>query len=187
MTGSCNVEAVLELRAEVSVLAEPRCTGPILAKMAKRWGRAVTGRQVDGELLSAVIFDPRVGCEIVPDLRKWPQWMCRVAGARIQLSERHACVVWAIYGKDQPKVTELAELQDVTQELLLQARRFGEIPVVMAGDFNALAKDCTSLVRLSRDGWADLGGEPTCLAAQSVQGRRIDLTFANKEYQSCVL
>ena len=187
VTGTCNLGCVLELPGDVFVISEPRCTGKVLAREAKTFGFASTGKKVEGELLGALVFDPRVGCELVPDLERWPQWKPRIAGAHVQLSSRQAAVVWAVYGKDQPKVAELAEFQEVLKALLAQARQFGNVPVLVAGDFNVVLSDCPLLVGLARDGWRDLGSAPTCITAASDRGRRIDLTMANRAFHDCVL
>ena len=41
-------------------------------------------------------------------------------------------------------------------------------------------------LNMARDGWADLGKLPTCLTAQSKEGRRIDLTVANPAFGALV-
>ena len=50
---------------------------------------------------------------------------------------------------------------------------------LLAGDFNATLEECAFLTNLARGGWQDLGSSPTCLAAHSKEGRRIDLSVAN--------
>ena len=91
-------------------------------------------------------------------------------------------IVWAIYGFDRPSAAELAELQEVLKSLVTQAKALGDVPVLLAGDFNATLDGCSFLTNLARDGWRDLGSSPTCLAAQSKEGRRIDLSGVNTAF-----
>ena len=95
-------------------------------------------------------------------------------------------VVWAIYGYDRPTAAELAELQEVVKGLVIQARSFGDLPALLAGDLNATLDECAFLKGLARGGWRDLGRFPTCMAAQSRDGRRIDLSVANPAFGQLV-
>jgi hypothetical protein len=84
-----------------------------------------------------------------------------------------------------PQRGELEELQAVLLSLVAQAKAFGDIPVVVAGDMNATFEGCSLFANLARDGWGDLGHLPTCIAGTTKLGRRIDLTVANKAFAAC--
>ena len=186
VTGTCNIECVLELGADITLLTEPRCSGETLGKECKRRNLVCTGRGSAIERLAAVVFDPKIASEVRAELDKWPHWEARVAGIRVKMGPRSAAVVWVVYGFDSPSVVELRELQEVMLSLVVQAKAYGNIPVLVAGDLNATFKGCACLVNLARDGWRDLGCDITCVAAQSKEGRRIDLTVANKAYAASV-
>jgi hypothetical protein len=186
ITGACNVECVLERRADITLLTEVRCSGKALAKECKRRNLVCTGRDSDMERLAAVVYDPKIACEIKAELTKWPHWEARVAGIRVKVGPRVSAVVWVVYGFDCPSATELAELQAVLQSLVAQARSGGDVPVVVAGDINATFEGCSFFTNLARDGWRDLGNLPTCIAGTTKLGRRIDLTVANQAYADCV-
>ena len=81
-----------------------------------------------------MVFDPKIACEIKADLARWPHWETRVAGVRVKLGAQAAAVVWVVYGFDSPSARELEELQAVMLSLVAQAKAFGDIPVVVAGD-----------------------------------------------------
>ena len=191
ITGACNLDCVLSAGADFLLLTEPRCTHKALQLECRKWGLACTGAGVEGELLAAVVYDPALGCEFPPGLEGLPHWRARVAGARVQLTSKQAGIVWTVYGFDRPSATELAELQVVLRGLVVQARALGDVPILCGGDFNALLGECGFAQTLCRGGWWDCGDCPTCFAAQSVQGRRLDWTLVNpafgrfvREYQT---
>ena len=102
VTGASNIECVLELNADISLLTEVRCSGKALGKECKRRNLVCTGRESEVERLAAVVFDPKIACEIRADLARWPHWETRVAGVRVKLGARSAAVVWVVYGFDSP-------------------------------------------------------------------------------------
>jgi hypothetical protein len=142
ITGACNLACVLELGADITLLVDPGAQGGILASECKRRELVCTSRGQANDLLAAIVFDTRMACELEPDLGRWPQWQSRVAGIRIQLGARLAGVAWVIYGLDRPSAGGLAELQAVLQSFTTQAKAFGDVPVLLAGDFNAVLDDC---------------------------------------------
>ena len=145
-----------------------------------------TGRDSELERLAAVVFDPKIACEIKAELTRWPHWETRVAGVRVKMGAWATAVVWVVYGFDCPSAGELEELQAVLLSLVAQAKAFGDIPVVVAGDMNATFEGCSLFTNLARDGWGDLGNLPTCIAGTTKLGRRIDLTVATQAYAACV-
>ncbi len=115
-----------------------------------------TGRTRTDDILAAIVYDPTAACELVPELGRLQHWQLRVAGIRAQLTAWQAGVVWAIYGYDRPTAAELAELQEVVKGLVIQARSYGDVPVLLAGDLSATLEECAFLKGLARDGWRDL-------------------------------
>ena len=186
ITGACNIECVLERKADITLLTEVRCSGKALGKECKRRNLVCTGRDSDMERLAAVVFDPKIACEIKAELTRWPHWETRVAGIRVKVGSHVTAVVWVVYGFDCPSAGELAELQAVLLSLVAQAKSYGDVPVVVAGDMNATFEGCSLFTNLARDGWGDLGNLPTCIAGTTKLGRRIDLTVANQAYAACV-
>ena len=93
VTGTCNIECVLELGADITLLTEPRCSGEALGKECKRKNLACTGRGSAIERLAAVVFDPKIASEVWAELDKWPHWEARVAGIRVKMGPRSAAVV----------------------------------------------------------------------------------------------
>ncbi len=77
-------------------------------------------------------------------------------------------------------------MQAVLLSLVAQAKAYGDIPVLVAGDMNATFAGCSLFANLALDGWGDLGHLPTCIAGATRLGRRIDLTVANRAYAACV-
>ncbi len=152
--------------------------------MAKQFGQVTTDAATTDELRAAIVFDPRIGQVMKPNLGALPRWGPRVAGARVQVSDHQEAVVWVVHGFVQPAAADLRELSEVVELLICQARSFGNVPIVLGGDFNAVWSECASLVMLSRDGWVDGGVAVTCIGANSVEGRRIDLTVMNRAYQA---
>ena len=56
VTGACNIECVLEMQADISLLTEMRCTGKALGKQCKSRNLVCTGRDSDLERLAAVVY-----------------------------------------------------------------------------------------------------------------------------------
>ena len=84
VTGTCNVECVLEMNADIFLLTEVRCTGKALAKMCKSRNLVCTGRDSEAELLAAIVYDPKIANEVKAELAEWPLWENRVAGVRVK-------------------------------------------------------------------------------------------------------
>ena len=60
VTGASNIECVLEMKADISLLTEVRCSGKALGKECKRRNLVCTGRDSELERLAAVVFDPKL-------------------------------------------------------------------------------------------------------------------------------
>ena len=65
------------------MLTEPRCSGIALTKECKRRGLVCTGKGRTDDLLAAIVYDPKVACEFVPELGRLSRWQPRIAGIRI--------------------------------------------------------------------------------------------------------
>ena len=55
VTGACNIECVLEMKADISLLTEVRCSGKTLGKQCKKRNLVCTGRDSELERLAAVV------------------------------------------------------------------------------------------------------------------------------------
>ena len=60
VTGACNIECVLEMKADITLLTETRCSGKALGKHCRSRNLVCTGRDSDLERLAAVVYDPKV-------------------------------------------------------------------------------------------------------------------------------
>ncbi len=65
------MECVLALGADVTLLTEPTCFGGVLASACKQRDLVCTSKDQTSDLLAAIVYDPRVACELVPDLERW--------------------------------------------------------------------------------------------------------------------
>ena len=92
VTGTCNVECVLEMNADISLLTEVRCSGKALARMCKSRQLVCTGRDGDEERLAAIVYDPKIASEVKADLAGLPHWENRVAGVRVKFGSHSAAV-----------------------------------------------------------------------------------------------
>ena len=70
VTGASNIECVLEMKADISLLTEVRCSGKALGKECKRRNLVCTGRDSELERLAAVVVDPKIASEIKAELTK---------------------------------------------------------------------------------------------------------------------
>ena len=98
VTGFRNIECVLEMNADITMMTEVRCTGKALAKLCKSRQLVCTGRDGDEERLAAIVYDPKMASEVKADLAGWPQWENRVAGVRVKFGSHSAAVAWVVYG-----------------------------------------------------------------------------------------
>ena len=59
----------------------------------------------------------------------------------------------------------------------------GQVPALLAGDFNQEWQDIPTARDMATSGWADLGDAPTCAPGNARRASRIDVLLANRQCQ----
>ena len=117
-----------------------------------------------------------------------------VTDAFLVLGPRLATAVWSpggpatvrlccIYGNAAGTAEAQRETSELTRACLQDAESHGQVPALIAGDFNQTSECLGCAAELAVGGWADLHTEPTCATGSATTPRRIDLLLANKAWQ----
>lgn len=91
--------------------------------------------------------------------------------------------LYTVYGKADDSAEAQAETTEMVRVCLADSEAHGQVPALIAGDFNLTAECLGCAAELALGGWCDLGHEDTCATAQSERPRRIDLLLGNRAFQ----
>ena len=91
--------------------------------------------------------------------------------------------LYCVYGSAAGTPEAQQETTEMVRACLLDAEGCGQVPALIAGDFNLTADCLGCAAELAVSGWADLHDAPTCAAGTAKRARRIDLLLANRLWQ----
>lgn len=86
-----------------------------------------------------------------------------------------------IYGE----VGNLNQAEQLLHDTLQQAESLGDVPQVIAGDFNFTVEESNLMGHMHEEGWFDVGRQYNHLE-KTTMSRRIDMAWANRSFLACV-